>query len=86
VANATRVGFRAARKFPQFLPHLGGEGSDAHGRVSTANSVELLSIKDLAARWSVSAKRDLRSGLWFEPWPRFARTHPCREMGCQHPV
>ena len=36
--------------------------------------------------WSVSAKRDLRSGLWFEPWPRFARTHPCREMGCQHPA
>ena len=42
---------------PNFPPNLGGEGSDAHGCVSTVKSMELLSIKDLAARWSVSAKR-----------------------------
>ena len=81
-----RVAFRAAREFPQCPPYLGGEGSDAHGCVSTVKSMELLSVKDLAACWSVSAKRDLRSGLWLNPRSRFASTHSRRNMGCQHPV
>ena len=77
--------------YAHVLTEQADQAADTFARVAGIDEVEPRERAALTRvvetiPWSVSAKRDLRSGLWLNPRSRFASTHRRREMGCQHPA